>query len=157
MKVIYKKKYKKYKYKKFIKNYLYNNIIISTIFFKFNNVFITISKFNQYGKLFIFILLLKSLSCGHFKNKYISYKTIKDSKKLSILTLNKLINKFIIFLIYNKYTHIHIIFKNNSYNKKILLSIFIQFYILKGIHIYTISYILNYAYNGCRLQKRKFK
>ncbi|GIX66448.1 hypothetical protein BcabD6B2_58850 (apicoplast) [Babesia caballi] len=57
-------------------------IIISTIFFKFNNVFINVSKFHKYGNVFIFITILKSLSCGQFKNlthriiDYIKQKTI---------------------------------------------------------------------------------
>nr|QKG04103.1 ribosomal protein S11 [Babesia gibsoni] len=132
-------------------------LVISIILFKSNNIFITISKFKQHGDIFIFIKILKSLSCGNFKKKYYSYNKIKNTKKLSIVTLNKLINKFILFLIYKNYTHTHIIFKNNSNNKKNLLSIFIQFHLLKGLYIYTISYILAYPYNGCRLKKRKFK
>ncbi|GIX66449.1 hypothetical protein BcabD6B2_58860 (apicoplast) [Babesia caballi] len=73
------------------------------------------------------------------------------------MTINKLINKFIIFLVYNGHISTHIIFKNKSYYKKTLLFLFIKFYTLKGVYVCTISNILNYPYNGCRLKKRKFK
>nr|QAX27097.1 ribosomal protein S11 [Babesia motasi]QAX27126.1 ribosomal protein S11 [Babesia motasi] len=129
-------------------------IIVSSILFKFNNIFITVSKFQKYGNTFTFVTVLKSLSCGQFKKKQ---STSTKTKKLSLLTLNKLLNKFIIFLVYNENKNIHIIFKNQSNYKKTLLLLFIKFHLLKGINICTIAHILNYPYNGCRLKKRKFK
>nr|QAX27035.1 ribosomal protein S11 [Babesia motasi]QAX27066.1 ribosomal protein S11 [Babesia motasi] len=129
-------------------------IIISSILFKFNNIFVTVSKFQKYGNTFIFITILKSLSCGQFKKKQSTYV---KTKKLSLLTLNKLLNKFIIFLVYNENKNVHIIFKNQSHYKKTLLLLFIKFHLLKGINICTITHILNHPYNGCRLKKRKFK
>nr|QAX27007.1 ribosomal protein S11 [Babesia sp. Dunhuang] len=129
-------------------------INISTIFFKFNNVFITVSKFHKYGNIFVFITILQSLSCGQFKKKCSSYQKIK---KLSVTTLNKLLNKFIVYLVYNEKNNIHIVFKNKSYYKRTLLFLLLKFHDLKGIYISTISHIFNYSYNGCRLKKRKFK
>ncbi|GFE55957.1 ribosomal protein S11 (apicoplast) [Babesia ovis] len=129
-------------------------INVSTILFKFNNLFITSSKFKRYGNTFIFVTILKSLSCGQFKKKCSSYRKVK---KLSILTLNKLLNKFIVFLVYNEKNDIHIIFKNKSTFKRTLLFLFLKFNDLKAIKLNTVSHILNYPYNGCRLKKRKFK
>nr|YP_009170365.1 ribosomal protein S11 [Babesia orientalis]ALE29365.1 ribosomal protein S11 [Babesia orientalis] len=129
-------------------------INVSTIFFKFNNIFVTSSKFKRYGNIFIFLTILKALSCGQFVKKCSSYKKVK---KLSVMTLNKLLNKFIVFLVYKEQNDIHLVFKNKSYYKKTLLFLFLKFNDLKGIKLRTVSHILSYPYNGCRLKKRKYK
>ncbi|EDO05085.1 hypothetical protein BBOV_VI_pgp11 (apicoplast) [Babesia bovis T2Bo] len=149
-----KQQHSKSKKKKKVIRKLDYKINISTIFFKFNNVFITSSKFKRYGNIFIFLTILKSLSCGQFIKTCTSYGKVR---KLSIITLNKLINKFMLFLVYSKSNNINIVFKNKSYYKKTLLFLFLKFNNIKGIKLRTISHVINYPYNGCRLKKRKFK